>query len=71
MNVTVRRFALSIACGAILPLALSGGMVMQLESHASHVEVAVFYTLLPTLLFGLMAFAIWVLTRKPVGSIQR
>ncbi len=68
MTILTARFLLSVALGAILPLAFVGGIAMQSESHALHADRAAFQILLPALLFGIMAFAVWILTRRPVGN---
>ncbi len=56
----MNRLLISVALGALLPLALMAGIVMQAESHALHPDRAAFYILLP-MLFGLMALAVWTL----------
>lgn len=71
MTMIVRRFALSIACGAILPLAFIGSLALQGESPVLHADRMAFSILLPILLFGMMAFAIWVLMQRPVSSTRR
>ncbi|QDO96534.1 hypothetical protein FNB15_04255 [Ferrovibrio terrae] len=67
-----RRLLASALFGAILPLAFVGGIALQSESPALHADRAAFHILLPALLFGMMAFAIWILTRqqpaRPLGS---
>lgn len=67
----LRRAAVSLLLGAPLPLAFIGSLLMQAESHALHADRAAFYILLPMLLFGMMAFAIWILMRQPVSSTRR
>ncbi len=68
----LRRAMVSVLLGAPLPMALAGGILMQSESHAHHVDRTAFHILLPMLLFGMMAFAIWTLTRQPsVSSMRR
>ena len=62
------RLLASALFGAILPLAFIVGIALQSESHALHADRAVFQILLPALLFGMMAFAVWILTRRPVGN---
>lgn len=57
----LRRVTLSALLGAPLPLAF---IAMQGEAHMHHTDRAAFYILLPMLLFGLLAFAIWVLMRR-------
>jgi hypothetical protein len=67
----LRRMAVSALLGAPLPLAFAGSIVMQTESHAHHIDRAAFHILLPILLFGMMAFAIWILMRRSAGSLRR
>lgn len=67
----LRRAAVSALLGAPLPLAFIGSLALQTESHAHHVDRAAFYILLPMLLFGMMAFAIWILMRRSAGSRAR
>jgi hypothetical protein len=64
----LRRAAVSALLGAPLPLAFIGSLALQTESHAHHADRAAFYILLPMLLFGMMAFAIWILMRRSAGS---
>lgn len=72
MTEATRRVMASAGLGAILPLVFLGGIVMQAESHMPPADRVAFYILLPALLFGLMAFAIWTLTRQhPVSSSAR
>jgi hypothetical protein len=63
----LRRVTISALLGAPLPLAFIGSLALQTESHAHHVDRTAFHVLLPILLFGMMAFAIWILMRRPVG----
>lgn len=60
-RMAVRRLLVSAALGMPLPLALFGGIVLQAEDRV------MFHVLLPALLFGMMAFAIWTLMRRPAG----
>jgi hypothetical protein len=66
----LRRMMLCAVLGAPLPLAFIGGLLIQGEPHL-HSDRAAFHILLPALLFGLMAFAIWILMRHPVSSVRR
>lgn len=62
----------SVLLGAPLPLAFLGSLTLQMENHGHHADRTAFHFLLPTLLFGMMAFAIWILTRQPsVSSMRR
>jgi hypothetical protein len=67
----LRRATLSVLLGAVLPLGFAGSLALQAEHHALHADRAAFYILLPMLLFGMMAFAIWILMRQPVSSTRR
>lgn len=67
----LRRATLSALLGAVLPLAFAGSLALQAEHHAPHADRAAFYILLPALLFGMMAFAIWILMRRSAGSTRR
>ncbi len=67
----LRRAAASLLLGAPLPLAFIGGLLMQGELHMPHSDHTAFHILLPALLFGMMAFAFWVLMRQPVSSTRR
>lgn len=71
MSGTGPRLLASALFGAILPLAFIGGTALQSENPALHADRAAFQILLPALLFGLMAFAIWILTRRPVSNVAR
>jgi hypothetical protein len=75
MNGPAMRLLASALFGAILPLAFIGGIALQSESPALHADRAAFQFLLPVLLFGLMAFAIWTLMRQrlalPVSNVAR
>ena len=64
----LRRATVSALLGAPLPLAFMGSLLMQGEPHLQHSDRAAFYLLLSALLFGMMAFAIWILMRRPVSS---
>jgi uncharacterized membrane protein len=67
------RLLASALFGAILPLAFIGGIALQSESPALHTDRAAFQILLPALLFGMMAFAVWTLMRQrsalPVSNV--
>jgi hypothetical protein len=67
----LRRAAVSALLGAPLPLAFIGSLLMQGEPHLQYSDRAAFYILLPALLFGMMAFAIWILMRRSAGSMRR
>ncbi len=67
----LRRATVSVLFGAPLPLAFLGSLLMQGEPHLQHSDRAAFYILLPALLFGMMACAIWVLMRYSTGSMRR
>lgn len=67
----LRRMTLSALLGAPLPLAFVGSLLMQGEPHLQHGDRAAFYILLPMLLFGMMAFAIWILEPRSIGSMRR
>ncbi len=67
----LRRAMVSVLLGAPLPLAFLGSLTMQMENHGHHVDRTAFHILLPILLFGMMAFAIWVLMQRPVSSMRR
>lgn len=67
----LRRAAVSVLLGAPLPLAFIASLALQTESHAHQVDRTAFHILLPMLLFGMMAFAIWVLMRRSAGSMRR
>jgi len=69
MNTTTMRLLASALLGAVLPLAFTGGLLIQGEAHLRYADRAAFCILLPALLFGLMAFAIWTLIRRPVGKM--
>lgn len=72
MTEVARRVMASAVLGAILPLAFLGSLLMQAESHMPQADRAAFCILLPLLLFAMMAFAIWTLTRQqPVSSMRR
>lgn len=72
MTEVARRVMASAGLGAILPLAFLGSLLMQAESHMPQADRAAFCILLPLLLFAMMAFAIWTLTRQqPVSSSAR
>jgi len=60
----MNRLLISAVLGAPLPLAFIGGIAMQNESHVLHADRAAFQILLPLLLFGMMAFAVWILMRQ-------
>lgn len=64
----LRRATISALLGAPLPLAFIGSLTMQMENLGPHVDRTAFHVLLPILLFGLMAFAIWILMRRSAGS---
>lgn len=80
MSGPTMRLLASALFGAVLPLAFIGGIAMQSESHALHADRTAFYILLPMLLFGMMAFAVWILMRHrlalpisnaPISSMRR
>lgn len=71
MRDPLRRVAASLLLGAPLPVAFIGGILMQGESHTLHTDRAAFYILLPALLFGMMAFAVWILMQRSVSNRAR
>jgi len=70
MRDPLRRAAVSLLLGAPLPLAFIGGLLMQGELHMPHSDHTAFHILLPMLLFGMMAFAVWILMRRSAGSTR-
>lgn len=71
MSGPAMRLMASALFGAILPLAFVGGIALQSESYVLHADRTVFYILLPALLFGMMAFAVWILMQRSVSNRAR
>lgn len=68
MSRAMMRLVTSLVLGALLPLAFIGGIALQGDLHLTQADRAAFCILLPLLLFGMMAFAIWILSQPAVSS---